>query len=204
MKKIILITLFSLISSNSYAKLEAKGVKDLINTIAQTKFSYKERGTIFGYVSTQSCVYTSKEIVILKNYCYPEKKYPAKSFTVISSKFGMIDFYQEDFNDGDPIKHDVVLSTFPDILNIYFTGELNTETVSSINVNLEKMYYKWYPACWSTNLSYNDRVPEYGCLNNTSDDIVDLDKWIDETQSITGNEEDWNKLFQTIEVSIKK
>lgn len=205
MKKIILITLFSIFTTQAHAYvLEAKGVKDLINTIAQTTFTYKERGTIFGYVTTQSCLYVSKDIAILKNYCYPEKKYPAKSFTVISPKYGMIDFYQEDFGNGSVIKHDITITTFPDILKDYFTAELSTETVSRINVNMEKIYYNYFPACWSTNSTYSEGTPDFGCLDASVDNVIGLQKWIDETQAITGNEGEWNKLFQTIEESIKK
>jgi hypothetical protein len=204
MKKIILIILFSLISFSAAEAyiLEARAIADLVSTIKSTKFAYKERGMIFGYNTIQSCLYVSKEIAILKNYCYPSKKYPAKSFTVISPKFGIIDFYQEEFAGNSDIKHDLRISTFPDILKDYFTENLETETISSINLNMEKLYQASYPACWTTNYRYEDGKPDFGCLDGSLETVINLQKWYNETQSLTANKKSWNELLKIIDASL--
>ena len=215
MKKIILITLFSLLSlSTAHADyvLEAKALKDIASAIQSTKFKYKERGMIFGYNTIESCLYISQDMVIVKNYCYPAKKYPAKSFTIISPKYGMIDLYEEDFFGVDNeenglnkvIKHDVRITAFPDILKDYFSGDLNQETIDSVNVNIEKMYNAHYPACWSTNAHYSDSKPDWGCYRGSVDNILGLQDWFDETQAFTADDKGWNQLFQNIEAVIKK
>lgn len=202
MKKLILMTLFSLFllpTSQAYV-LEAKSVKDLVDSIQKTEFTYRERGMIFGYATIQSCLYVSKDIVILKNYCYPAKNYPAKSFTVISREHGMIDFYEE--NLGPAIKHDIQITTFPDVLKDYFTTTLEHETIASLNVNLEKMYYSYGPACWSTNYSYNDGVPVAAC--NADEDVINLPAWIDETQAATIDSKSWDEILTNINSAIIK
>lgn len=200
MKKNICLLLFSLFISSAQAYvLEAKPVEDLLNTIAKTKFTYKERGMIFGYATIQSCLYVSSEIVILKNYCYPSKNYPAKSYTVVSREHGIIDFYQEDL--GAAIKRDVQITTFPDVLKDYFFTSLEKESIASVNVNFEKIYNSFGPACWSTNYDYNDGIPAADC---NAGNVLKIDEWILETQAMTATESSWANVLSTIDTAITK
>ena len=207
MKKIILTTLFALtLTSSSYAYvLEAGAVKDIVSSIKASKYKYKEHGRIFGYDTIDSCIYVSGDIAILKNYCYPAKTYPAKSFTIISKKYGMIDLYEEDLG-ANTLKHDVRISTFPDVLKDYFSGDLNGETIASVNVNLEKLYVLRAPACWSTNYSFEEGKPDVGCYAGGADigNILGLQEWSDETQSLTADTKAWDEMLQAIDAAITK
>src|SRR5262245_35244115 len=152
MKKLFIIaalTLITLTEVNAQT-LEAKSFKGLVELIKKSEFSYKEKGMIFGYVSTQSCLFVSKDIAIFKNYCFPVKEYPAKGFTIISKEYGMIDIYEENLPSGI-LKHDVLINQFPEVLAPYLSTAMESSTLDGLNDMIEKLYYQYNPACWSTN-----------------------------------------------------
>ena len=68
---------------------------ELVREIEHAEFSYKETGLLFGFSSIKSCMYASHDIVIFKNYCSQRNNFPARGYTIISAKFGMIDIYEE-------------------------------------------------------------------------------------------------------------
>lgn len=177
--------------------LEAKPITELVQKIKSTKFEYKGSAIIFGFFSIQSCLYVSEDIAIFKNYCYPVKDYPARGFTVFSREHGMIDFYQEQF--FDVLKRDITITQFPEILAPYLTTPFPRATVQSMSDLIEKMYFKYYPACWSTNLSANHE-PEAACLH--APHVVNFQEWAEETQSILLDEPAWHDLMKTIEQSL--
>ncbi|MEQ1722745.1 MAG: hypothetical protein ABL930_06185 [Pseudobdellovibrio sp.] len=200
MKKIILIAFLTLTTLSAQAViLEAKPVSDLITSIQSAQFKYKETGMIFGYTTIQSCLYVSKDFAILKNYCFPKKDYPAQAYTIISPKFGMIDLYQEDL--VSVLKRDIQITEFPDILKDYVKVPLNNSNIEGLNKIIEKLYYQYGPACWSTNASYSDQQPDVRC---STTEVIDFDLWKVETQNITSDLKSWKNLMQAVEAAITK
>ena len=55
-----------------------------------------------------------KMFLVIKNYCYPKKRYIARSFTLISKEFGMVELYEEDFD--FIIQRKVTLDEFPEFM----------------------------------------------------------------------------------------
>src|SRR5437868_3337636 len=121
MKKFVLILLAAGFGSSAHAAFEAKSVADLLNTIESEQLVYKETGKAFGFNSTQSCLYASPGFIVLKNYCFPKRPYPARSFTIISAKFGLIEIYQESLTEKIE-KRDVRIDAFPEPVQKYITG----------------------------------------------------------------------------------
>lgn len=191
--------ILSSISAQAYV-LEAKPVGDLMKLIQNSTFKYKETGMAFGFNSIKSCMYVAPGFAILKNYCVPKKEYPAKGFTIISPKFGIIDLYQENLE--TVFKRDIMITTFPDILKDYINVPVNNEDLAGINKILEKTYYLYGPACWSTNADYNDEKPQVKCSGNNN--VIGFDTWASETQAITGDLKSWKNLMEAVETAVTK
>ncbi len=185
--------MFSTLSAQAVI-LEAKPVRDLIAFLQNAQFKYKETGMVFGFTTIQSCLYVSQDIVVLKNYCFPKKDYPAQGYTIISPKFGIIDLYQENLE--TVFKRDIQITTFPDILKDYLKAPLNNSDIAGLNKVIETLYYQYGPACWSTNASYSDLQPKVQC---STQEVVGFDLWAQETQNITGNLKSWKNLMQEVE-----
>lgn len=185
-----------LLSINANAlTLEAKPVNDLMKTIKATKFRYTETGMAYGFVSIKSCVYTSADMIVIKNYCSPKKNYPAKGYTIISKEFGLIEFYQEQMSET-LLKRDVRLDGFPEVIAPYLKANLSGQKLTEINNFLETMNNTTDPACWSTNYSFYVEKPEAACYQT---DIAEFPSWEKETQTLTGNIEDWSHLIKELE-----
>ena len=200
MKKIILAlcTVFYFYSLNAHAILEAKSVAAMLTAIEGTTLVYKETGKMFGFDSIESCLFVSADFIVLKNYCFPKKDYPAKGYTIISSKFGMIDLYDEDF--GNEIrKHDIQITTFPEPMQQYLKAPLTEATVESLNAIIKDIYYKFGAACWSTNFDYNTHEPVANC---NVKGVTDFDVWAAETQAITNDKKAWNDLYDKVEAKL--
>lgn len=202
MKKLI-IALVTLLSLNVSAQtLEAKSVAALIADIQNTKFTYKETGMVFGFNTISSCLYLSQDIAIFKNYCFPAKEYPAKGFTIISKKYGMIDLYQEIVTD-ELLKRDIQITQFPEILAPYLTTSIPDQNLRGLSSMIEKMHYRYNPGCWSTNFSFYTESADANCTVPVSN-VADFEAWSLETQSIVYDLTSWNELMKAVETSIKK
>ena len=203
MNKLLILILavgFVFSSGSAFAMaLEAKPVSELLRLIETSKFSHKEDGLIFGFVSTQSCLYVSDRVVILKNYCIPAREYPAKGYTIISAEFGIIDLYQEELEAG--LKRVVQITAFPDILKDYLSTPLVESKIEGLNEIFEKLYYQNAAACWSTNASYSTGLPVVEC---SAEDVVNFDTWAAETQSLTGDLSAWKKLIESVETTLNQ
>lgn len=200
MKTLLSITLCLFITLTAKAQtLEAPSVTEMMKAIEESSFKYKERGMIFGFNSIQSCLYQSEDFAIFKNYCYPVKKYPARGYTIISKKFGMIDLYEEKL--PGVLKRDITITQFPEILAPYLSTPIPQTSLNGLSEMIEKMYYRFNPGCWSTNYGWDSNVPEYNCSNGA--DVVNMEAWGDETQSIVIDEATWFALMDSIERKLK-
>lgn len=192
----IFTTLIGAASTVNAQNLEAKSFNLLMQQIESTRFTYRERALVHGFYSIQSCLYTSAEIVVLKNYCYPKKNYPAKGYTIFSRKFGIIDLYQEQL--GDILKRDMNITVFPDALHQQMTSPMTSYRIRSLNTVLDHFYRIRGPACWSTNFSRYTEAPDVQC-NINKNEVSGFGEWADETQALTANVADWNRLISRLE-----
>jgi hypothetical protein len=197
MKKLITAIVASFISLGASAQaLEAKPFQDIVSAIQNADFHYQDRGMVFGFDSIQSCTYVSEEIVIVKNYCFPVRKYPARGYTIISKKFGMIDLYEEKID--DLLKRDIQITQFPEVMAPYLTTSLPQMTTEGLSGLIQKMYYKFYPACWSTSFSFYTESPDTNCSVST-EFVQGFDGWAKETQTILLDETSWLELVKAID-----
>jgi hypothetical protein len=189
----LFITLLIALSSLSHAEaLKAPSMKELIRTLKEAKFSYKETGLVFGYVSIQSCLYTSKDIVVFKNYCFPKKNYPARGLTIISPVFGMMDFYEE--TRSGMLRREIDLSEFKDVLLPYLQAPVETYTLSQLSELSRNLYYKNHPACWSSDFNLNYQAPHTDC-NVEKALIPNYSEWESEAQAFMADDETWDEVF---------
>ena len=202
MKNIIISIILTLTSFQfaSAAVLEAKPVRDLLQTISSANFTFKEVGMVFGYNSIKSCLYVSDEMVVLKNYCVPKKNYPAKGYTIISPKFGTINFYQEQLS-AEILKRDAEITVFPDLLRPHLSFSMASATLEQVNTVIKNTYYQYGPGCWTTNFSRYTEEPDSRC--NTSEEVVGFDLWSAETQGLTSDIKNWNEVVSLLESKFK-
>jgi hypothetical protein len=198
MNKLLLAALISLLSIKSALaqSYEITSFHQLITAIKKSDFTYKGKGLVFGYVSAQSCLYSSPEIIVLKNYCGTGSNYPARGYTIISAKHGMVDIYQERV--GSKIRRDLIQTEFAQNLSPYLTTPLPLMSLHGLSDLMEKMYEMFNPGCWSTNWSQYTGQAEAEC-SSAAGDVRGLEEWIMETQDINGDEKKWQALFETIE-----
>ncbi len=201
MKKLFLITAF-ILTTLSLAKaqtLEAISINELIRSIEKADFTYKETGILFGFISTQSCMHVSEDVVIFKNYCFPVRNYPARGFTILSKKFGMIDLYEEKI--PGILKRDIQITEFPEILAPYLGIPFPVALLTDLSSMIEKIHYQYNPGCWSTNYSFYTETKDAACSIAT-EYIQGFDAWAAETQQITASEERWLALMATINAKL--
>lgn len=193
--------LILLISFNAKAELEATSFQELRSLIARTQFSYKETGKVFGFVSTQSCLFTAPGIAVLRNYCFPVRNYPAQGYTIISRQFGIIDLYEEQMS-PTLLKRDIRISQFPSILAPYLDVAPDLLGLQGLSSTIEKMHYKYFPACWSTNYSYYLETPEANCTKKLAD-VIGFPHWELETQTLLNDEASWKELMKELRAKFK-
>lgn len=196
MKTLIAFLFLSLLSLNTFAAdLEAKPVSDLMKEIKATRFKYSETGMVYGFTTIKSCVYTSENMIVIKNYCSPKKEYPAKGYTIISKNFGLVEFYQEELSDT-LLKRDIRLDAFPSSIAPFVKNSLANQKLPAINNFLEHMNNTKDPSCWSTNYSFYNETEEAACYQA---DIADFPAWAKETQGITNDIKNWSELIDDME-----
>lgn len=198
-KLIILISLILLTSKAQAVLLEAKPFRDLVSVLQNTTFTYTETGMAFGFNTIKSCVFTSDQMVVIKNYCFPKRNYPAKGYTIISAKFGMVELYQEQLTE-DLLKRDIRIDAFPEAIRPYLKDSLGKITLAELNKIIETLHYKYGPACWSTNFSFYTEGPDVAC---NAGDILDFEAWANETQTLTADQKGWLTLIDQLENQFK-
>ncbi len=200
MKKLILLIVLC-VSSLSHAQvLNARSFNELVGRIEKADFTYKETGKIFGFISTQSCLFLSEDIAIFKNYCFPVRKYPARGYTIITRESGIVDLYEEDV--GNFLIRDIKIDEFPIYLVPYLQESLPTYTLSDLSGILEQLYPRYLPGCWSTNFSKYSEAAEASCHSTLP--VIGFDSWATETQAIVNDDAQWMDLMNRIEAKLKR
>ncbi|MBY0515451.1 MAG: hypothetical protein K2P81_00980 [Bacteriovoracaceae bacterium] len=203
MKNTILALILSLSSTLAIAQndLEAKSFPALLEEIQQTNFTYIETGKMFGFVSTQSCMFRSSDLVVFKNYCYPARTYPAQGYTIISKNYGIIELYEEVMD--STLKRDILISEFPALLAPYLNSPIPSLGLSDFSLIIEKMYNLYLPGCWSTNYSFYTEDKDANC-SKPVDGIIGFAQWAQETQAIVNDEAEWKALIKFMNAKFVK
>ncbi len=202
MKSLLLALLLPLSAWASQPELEALSFQSLRDKLEQTTFQYQETGKIFGFVTTQSCLFTAPGIIVFKNYCFPVRNYPAQGYTIISKEFGMIDLYEEEMSDT-LLKRDIRIDQFPAIMADYLQTPPEDLGLAGLSSTIEKMHYKYYPACWSTNHSYYTDTTDANCTKDPSA-VIGFSQWAQETQAFLANEVEWRAFIKFLNGKFKK
>lgn len=198
MKKIILLIVLLVSSIAQAQELNARSFTELVQRIEKTDFTYKETGKIFGFISTQSCLFLSEDIAIFKNYCFPVRKYPARGYTIISRESGIVSLYEEDV--GSFLIRDIKIDEFPIYLVPYLQEYLPTYTLSDLSGIIEQLYPRYLPGCWSTNFSKYSEAAEASC--HSTRPVIGFEDWAVETQAIVNDEAVWMDLMKRIDAKL--
>ena len=193
--KYLLSSILFLISSVSFAQsIEAPLTKEIMNKVMSSEFLFKGKGKIFGYESTESCLFLSNDIAIIKNYCSKDKNYPARSFIILSQDFGIIELYEESLS--YLIKKDIRLLAFQENLKKELNIGFSEASLSSMSNVIEKIYTNHLPGCWSTNFDKMLRGSESRCSKSLS--VSNFEMWSEETQELIDSEIGWDQLVESI------
>lgn len=194
----VLLFISSHASISAHASLSSPPLNDLFNQIVSTDFIYKERGKMFGYQTTQSCLFISEKMLILKNYCYPQRNYPARSYTILTPTHGTIHLYEEDF--GSQIKREILLKHFPERIVPELFNDLTSESIGHLHQTFKDIYYTYNnPACWVTNLNLSSGQKDAGCYRTEQEDHR---SWVDESVAITESPVQWKRIFDSLDQAI--
>lgn len=201
--KTTLILIALLFSYSSFAqKLEANSFNELIKAIERSEFTYKETGKLYGFISTQSCLHVSEEIIIFKNYCFPVRKYPARGYTIITREWGIIELYEETLS-ADLLQRDIKIEEFPVYMAKYLQDPLPTYTLAEFNDIMSEVYPRYNPGCWSTNFSRYSETNEANC-HAPGMTVEQFENWAAETQTIVNDEASWFALMDAVEAKLKR
>lgn len=199
MKNLFILTVFLFSSLSQAQGLDAKSIPKLLEKISKTDFTYKETGKIFGFDSTQSCLFVSEEIVIFKNYCFPVRNYPARGYTIITREWGITRIYEEKY--PGLLIRDIGIDEFPVLVAPYLENSLPSYSLADLSAILEDLYPRYNPGCWSTNFSKYTETNDVNCTLNVSN-VGNFTQWAADTQAIVNSESAWFRLMDTIEARL--
>lgn len=202
MKKIVItiLVIFSFSANLNAATNNAISIYSVIDAIKNDNLKYLEHKLLFGFNSIHSCLYVGNKVIILKHYCYPKMDYPAKGYKIISTDFGVVDLYEEHLPNGK-IKRDIIISTFSETLKPNLNFSMNEVSFKKVNVLVESLYYQRTPACWSTNYSFSEQMPQTNC---SVENVVNSNLWFTETQDLINDSIRWNDLLAWLDQNLNR
>ncbi|MCB0392161.1 MAG: hypothetical protein KDD58_12795 [Bdellovibrionales bacterium] len=166
--------------------------KEILEIVESRQFEFQFRGKLFGFYSTQSCVYRSDDILLIRNYCHDDKFFPAKSYYIISPTLGWHYLYEEDL--GGHYQREITLKSFPeDIVGLWSEKEILN--LDKLNLLLEALYYDFNSACWVTNFSKYKSGPHSDCYK---EDIANFPLWKSDSENLVFDEDRWNQTLKSL------
>lgn len=174
-------------------------LSDLRMAVVGQFLPFKEQGRITGFFSTDSCLYSNDKIVILEDYCFPKKKYPAKSFTVFSQDLGMLQFYQELV--GNYTQHVVRVLLFPEDLKQLLHKPIAEMTIADLNNIYAAKKKNLKPFCWATNHDLNTGNEIANCYLV---DIKNYKDWSVETLHLVNDDSQWLDTMNLLTLALIK
>lgn len=188
----------STLEAKAAPTLTAKAVANVVSAVNGATFQFKERGPLFGYVDSESCLWASERVMIVQHYC-GETNIPAKGVTVWSPDFGMIYIYQEQF--PNVMRREIGILQFPESLTAYLSPDFRTYSVAQVSSIMEKLYKSYLPACWSTNYDPYEQAAHVGCVGT---EISRYQPWSRETQRIVASAAEWANLWRLLEAKMRR
>lgn len=180
------------------SSLTSAPLRRVMEIVAQQNWRFKEKGLAFGFVSIESCMYVSDSALLIKNYCYPKRNYPARGYTLIAEAFGVVEFYEEIIAQGATSKREIRIVVFPEYVQGELPQPLSLATLSTINRFLGEAHKALLPACWSSNRDYQFAEPQVGCYKTP---LLEHEKWAQETQRVVQSAEEWSSLMEQLRIT---
>jgi len=196
MKTLLILSVLLFTTLSQAQVLEARSIPALVEKIKNTEFTYKETGKIFGFMTIQSCLFTSEDIIIFKNYCYPVRNYPARGYTIITREWGMTKLYEEKV--PGILLRDIGIDEFPLFLAPYLERDLRNYSLAELSGIIEELYPRYNPGCWSTNFSKYTETNDVNCTAS-QEHVAGFAQWAEDTQAIVMDESAWFELMDTVE-----
>lgn len=171
-------------------------ISDVLAELNSAPLSFADRDLVFGYFSLESCLYTQNSASVLRHYCFPRGKYPARAMTLIGPKFGVVYIYEE--VEGPMVRREIAIDIFPEHLADFSDGPYGHWMIRDWNKAFG--YFSDYSmgSCWSTNFSSNHNSAESDCYLLR---IADYKDWSKETMDLVNDPKAWNILWEQLEKS---
>lgn len=169
---------------------------EVLHAVAASEAKFILKGKLFGFYSTQSCVYKTESLLIIRNYCNTSSSYPAKSFYVISPDIGHYYFYEE--RNSNFIKQEITLLSTPDLVRWLWPKlgtKLENVTLTNLNEVLETLYYSYDEACWMTGYNHPDIEAHGGCLIESPEFYPE---WQNDSSTIVTGTQHWSDAIKTL------
>lgn len=172
-------------------------ISDVLTELNSAPFSYVERDLVFGYFGLQSCLHTQDSVSVLRHYCYPKAKYPARSMTLVGPKFGVVYVYEE--IEGPFVRKEIAIDIFPEHLALFSGGSYRHWLIRDWNKAFKYFSENSMGSCWTTNFSSNHNSPESDCYLL---EISDFIEWSKETMDLVNNSRSWDLLWEQLERNV--
>lgn len=163
----------------------AQPLNQSLDQIGSQSFVFLERGLRRGFFSIQSCLFRGEDVLLVQNYCFPQRHYPARGLTLLSRSFGVIEFYEE--SQAGDFSREVRLLAFPQDLRELLEKEPSDMNLQDLNRLLEKMTRNDLPACWSSDFGGFERG---GCYR---EDEQAHQEWLEEAIALLSQIHLWPK-----------
>lgn len=189
--KAFLYMLFLVIPLHANANIDWSPQK-IISHLEQMNFNYLGKIKLSSFYSTQSCIYRSNDVLLIQNYCSDTRKYPAKSFYVVSPAMGYHYFYED--NQVSNQMREVTINRFPEVVASYWDGVASL-SLQEVDDLLQAMYHDFGAACWVTNYSPYQNGPHSSC---TKTEISLYPQWKRETEEFVFDVDQWDRGLKTL------
>lgn len=178
-------------------------IETLVNQVVSQKMTYKGRGKLPGAISKQACLYTGKSIAVVKDYCYPKKKYRARKIIVISPELGIITFYR--YNMDNKVEKTIRFQKLPETMgkqlaSLIKSSKLSISSWNKFSAKLEAAK-KTSPYCWTSNLEQGSVGRKLWCFNV---EPKEYHKWRENSLYIVNDEALFESLLKRIEAHLRK
>lgn len=187
--KTVLFVFAFLFSLNSHARYLTKNIGEILQILDSDHLVYKGRKKFFGYNSTQSCAYIGQKTIIIENYCYPNRNYPARSLTLVSLDFGIVELYEE--TNGFDVRR-ISQSSFAEDVQRVFPKNFKNLTVDELDLLLKTMYDQYTPACWAMKRFRPDPLEQSNCYKVPRADYA---LWLDSLMDFVLDKNAWDNLY---------
>ncbi len=163
----------------------ALSLEQSLEEIQSQNFVFRERGLRWDFFSIQSCLFAGEQVLMVQNYCFPQRSYPARGMTLFSRSFGVLEFYEE--TQGGEYFREIRLLAFPQDLSGVLEKDPSDMSLQDLNRLLQRMRSLDLPACWSSNSGFSEPGACY------REDPLTHQPWLEEAQVLIDKRHLWPK-----------